>query len=237
MKLFTVYARLYWDCLVSALAGIGRNLWTLLLPMGLMVAFVLLAGMVAPLGMGGGIIMGLARSAAMSIWCYFASEIVAHSKVGLEDFKTSIGAYFWSWINLFFVLWIVDLLLATGLGRTNPNLPLAMRLADLMALVVLNAAPEVITQKGSRGGLETIQRSFAFLQESWIEWFLPNALVVVGVLLFIDRVLPTLPAAALLPIAVAAGAFAHVFLVFRGHLFKELDGSTHRQRMYRRRTE
>ena len=35
--------------------------------------------------------------------------------------------------------------------------------------------------------------------------------------------------------SLVGGALFHVIMVFRGHLFGELDGSTHRQRMFRHR--
>lgn len=227
-----VYARLYGQALVNAFAAIGRNLWTLVLPMALILAFHALALLLAPLGIVGGFILALARSAGLSVYTYFVSEVVAKNRVGLADLKPSIGAYIWTWFNLFFVLWIVDLLLGpmsvTADGRQLKEALL------MMELVVLNAAPEVIYLKQTSGGLDTITRSFRFLQENWIEWFVPNALVLAGLWLFISGTLPlyAIPFAEL-TVPVLAGALLHLVMVFRGFLFQSLDGSTHRQRMYR----
>ena len=149
--------------------------------------------------------------------------------------RDAIRSYFWSWVSLSFVLYILNLLVSTALAN-NPNRDGALTALNLITLVALNAAPEVITQKGTRTGLDTIQRSFAFLQETWIEWFIPNLLILGGAYLFVTRVMPGLSGPAVLLSILGACAVAHVVAVFRGHLFRELDGSTHRQRMYRFRT-
>lgn len=230
-----VYLRIYGSCFAHALAAVAKNAWTLLLPMGLGVAFVLLAGLVGGGGYAGGMILGLAQSAAASIYIYFVAEIVARNRVGLGDFKTSIGKYFWTWLNLFFVLWIIDLALRMTTS-TNPNQRSLLTVVTLMELVVLNAAPEVIYQKRTYGGLETIQRSFKFLQECWIEWFIPNGLIIAAVWYFMSsggaRWMARLPGGTL-TFSVIAGALLHVMMVFRGFLFEVLDGSTHRQRMFK----
>ena len=47
---------------------------------------------VSPLGIAGGFLMGLAQSAACSVYTYFVAEVVAKNRVGLGDLKTSIGS-------------------------------------------------------------------------------------------------------------------------------------------------
>lgn len=230
--MIVVYARLYARALIDALAAIARNLWTLVLPMGLVFAFLALGVVVSPMGIAGGFLMGLAQSAAFSVYTYFLGEIVAKNRVGLGDLKTSLGAYFWTWINLFFVLWIIDLLL--GPMKLTADGQRLRQAITMMELVVLNAAPEIIYSKRVSGGLDTIQRSFQFLQENWIEWFIPNALILAGVWLVMSGTLPllALPFASV-TVPVVAGALLHVVMVYRGFLFQLLDGTTHRQRMFK----
>lgn len=229
------YLRIYGSCFAHAVAAVAKNAWTLLLPMALGIAWVVLGGLVGPMGFAGGLILGLAQSAAASVYTYFVAEIVARNKVGLADFKASIGKYFWSWLNLFFVLWIIDLVLRTA-TVTNPNQRSLLVVVTLMELVVLNAAPEVIYLRRTYGGLETIQRSFKFLQECWIEWFIPNGLIIAAVWYFMSsggaRWMAGLPGGRL-TFSVIAGALVHVVMVFRGFLFEVLDSSTHRQRMFK----
>jgi hypothetical protein len=235
MKVIAVYAGIYGKAFTNALAAIAKNPWTLLLPMGLAVAWVVL-GMILGSALdpySGGMLIGLARSAALSIYCFFLGGLVANQKVGIDQLRTSIGAYFWSWISIFFVLWIVDLVL-TPVFKTNPDLALPYSLVQLIAL---NTVPETIYQKGTRGGIETIQRSFGFLQENWIEWFIPNGLVLGGVFAasVFGAVLSIFGTLGAIVSALVVGVLIHVYAVFRGFLYEALDGSTHRQRMYRAR--
>ena len=230
-----VYLRIYGRALTDALVAIARNAWTLILPIGLVLTWITLGGLVSPLGYAGGFLLSLARSAAFSIYTYFLAQLVAKQRVGLSDLKTSIGAYFWTWINIFFVLWIIDLLLGP-MRVTEDGMRLRQALS-MMELIVLNAAPEVVYLKRTSGGLDTIQRSFQFLQECWIEWFVPNALVLAAIWFGITRgweMLTMLPAAGV-TVPILLGALLHVVMVFRGYLFQMLDGSTHRQRMFKYR--
>ncbi len=229
-----VYARIYGQAFVNALAVIGRNLWTLVLPIGLMVAFQALGSLVSPMGYAGGFVMSLARSAVLSVYTYFVAQIVAKQRVGVADLRTSIGAYFWTWVNVFFAIWIISLLLGPMMLTAESR-----QLRDalvMLSLVVFNAAPEVIYIKGTNGFVETAQRSFGFLQENWIEWFIPNALILGVIWLMIDGIIPlrALPFPGI-TVPVVLGALLHVVVVFRGFLFQALDGSTHRQRMFKNR--
>lgn len=235
MNVVLVYLRLYGSCLANAFAALVKNLWTLALPMGLAVAFFFLATLFGGSGFVGGIALGLAMSAACSIYTFFVAGVVARDRMNLRDLKESIGAYFWTWINLFFVLWIVDLLLNAVLAM-NPQKAAILSVVFLMKLLVLNATPETIYLRRTWGGLDTITRSFRFLQENWIEWFIPNGLIVAGLYFFATKWLELLGGLGVIVALLGAGALFHVLMVFRGFLFEALDGSTHRQRMFRYRT-
>lgn len=236
MKLLLVYLRLYGRCFVDAFAGLWKSPWTLLLPIGLMVALLALAPILAPLGIVGGFLLSLALIFLSSCYLYFLGGVVAKQSVSLKDLKTSFLAYFWSVMNLGFVLWIANLALGFALGK-NPQAAAVRAALGLAVAVLLNPAPEVIYLKGSVGGIETIQRSVRFLQENWIEWFVPNGLVIAALWYFpqvgISPLSAVDPRALLLGTGILGGILGHVLMVFRGHLFLELDGSTHRQRMFR----
>jgi hypothetical protein len=235
MNVVLVYLRLYGSCLANAFAALMKNLWTLALPMLLEVALYFLATLFGGSRFVGGIALGLAMSAACSIYTFFVAGVVARDRMNLRDLKTSIGAYFWTWTNLFFVLWVVDLLLDAVLA-TNPQKTAIQSVVFLMKLLVLNATPETIYLKRTWGGLETITRSFRFLQENWIEWFIPNGLIVAGLYVFATRWLALLGGLGVIVALLGAGALFHVAMVFRGFLYEALDGTTHRQRMFRYRT-
>ena len=199
--------------------------------MGLFVALLLLAVPLSALGPLSGMFLRLEGYFAFSSYLYFAAGTVANQRVDLADLKKSFLVYFWSVMGLFFVLWIVDIILGAVLGQ-NPNKKTILDGLDLIAFVILNPAPEIIYLKGTRGGMDTIGRSVKFIQENWIEWFIPNALIGFVVYSVVTQ-LSGLPTAVRIVAALAGGALFHVVMVFRGHLFEALDGSTHRQRMYK----
>jgi hypothetical protein len=230
MKVLTVYLRIYADALRQAVAGIGKNAWTVLLPIGLLYANNLASGLVMSIPYLGTFLVWIVWAAAASCYLYFLGEVVAKSKVKLDEFGRSIGAYFWSVANLFFVFWIAGLVVSL-LQQQIFN-----QLLVLAAAILLNAAPEVIYQRGSYGGLETAQRCIRFLQENWIEWGIPNLLILAIWWFFPPHPLAGLGSLGSIIEAVIEGALVHLAMVFRGFLFAALDGTSHRQRMYRYRS-
>ncbi|MFZ5471954.1 MAG: hypothetical protein ACOZIN_21195 [Myxococcota bacterium] len=232
MKAVRVYLNLYASCLRLAVRGIKKSPWTLLLPLGLFYTFHIAEPLLAPLGIVGGFLLALALDAVYSCYLYFVGEVVSHSKVHLGELKKSFGAYFWSVLNLFFVLWVVRLVLNLVIART-PNAGTLSLAVWLLTLVVLNAAPEVIYLRGTRGGVDTIQRSVKFLQENWIEWFIPNLVGLAALYFLLVEVVLKLPLPGFIASGLVGSAFFHLLMVFRGYLFRELDGSSHRQRMFK----
>lgn len=230
MGVITVYARLYTECFFEALEGIRRNLWTLILPVLVIIGYVLLSSVAAPMGFAGGFLIALGRAALLSGYLYFLAEVVAKSRVTLRDLKTSLGVYFWSLVNLFFVIFVANFLLGRLVGLSGALL----LVINLVALIAFNAAPEMIYQRGTHGGLATFQASLQFLQDNWLEWIVPNVPLFLLGWGFI-RLSASLPPGGDLPLIVIAGALAHVAMVFRGRVFAALVGSSHRQRMFKHR--
>lgn len=227
-----VYLRLYARALLDALASIGRNAWTLLLPMAVLVVLQLTAMLVSPLGFAGGFVMAIVRAGVFSAYSYFLAMLVAGNKAGIDELRKSIGAYFFNWISFSFVLFMIDLGLDIA-TRNNPDGRPLLMVVSLLELIALNAAPETIYLKGTGSGIDTITRSFRFLQESWIEWFVPNGLIIGALWLVFTRGLLLMVPGGVWTIAVVGGVLLHVVMVFRGFLYTALDGSTHRQRMYK----
>ena len=226
-----VYLRLYLRCFQLAFEGIAKNAWILVLPMGLFVGLQLLRVPIARLGPLAGMFMRLAEYFAFSSYLYFAAGTVARQKLDLADLKKSFLVYFWSLMGLFFVIWIVEFLLGSVLSR-NPNRGVILLGLELVAFVVLNPAPEIIYLMGTRAGTDTIRRSVTFIQENWIEWFIPNGLIGVAAFGVWDQ-LDQQSTAVSLVAALVGGAFFHVVMIFRGHLFEALESSTHRQRLFK----
>jgi len=238
MNVTLIYARLYLDCSRRALTSIGKSPWTMLLPVGLFLALQIASMLVSALGVLAGIFLGLVLAALGSCYLYFVGEVVANAKVQLNEFRKSIGAYFWSVANVLFVYWVASFILG-GLLSRSPQARGAEVALQLVALVLLNAVPEVIYQRHTYGGLATIQRAVQFLQANWLEWGIPNLLLLAVLWLVLKYglgLVVDLGNAGLVLWSVAFGSLLHVVMVFRGHLFAALDGSSHRQRMFRYRT-
>lgn len=238
MTVALIYARLYLDCSRRALASIAKSPWTLLLPVGLFLALQLAGVLASPLGVLAGIVLALVLAALGGCYLYFLGEVVANARVQLSEFRKSIGVYFWSVANVLFVYWIARLLLDMLLSH-SPEARSAEIALKLVALVLLNAVPEVIYQKHTYGGLATIQRAIEFLQGNWLEWGVPNLLLLAGLWVLLTYGLGMvvgLGTAGLVLWSLIFGSVLHAVMVFRGHLFAALDGSSHRQRMFRYRT-
>ncbi|MGZ3480890.1 MAG: hypothetical protein ACXU81_11105 [Myxococcaceae bacterium] len=235
MKVLTVYLRIYADAFRQALTGIAKNAWTLLLPIALLEANGLATGLViGALGRLGQFVVWAVWAAAASCYLYFLGEVVARSRVKLDEFGRSVGAYFWSVANLFFVYWVATLVI--DLMVPGAQKAVFSQLLFLAGVIVLNAAPEVMYQRGTRGGLETVQRSVRFLQANWIEWGIPNLLILAAWWFTPPAPLLGLGTLGTVLTGVVEGALLHLVMVFRGHLFAALDGTSHRQRMYRWRS-
>lgn len=241
MKVVLVYARLYAECFKKAFKGIRKNLWTLVLPVLLGFLSLMALALLNPLGVIGGILWLFFMDAVFSAYLYFVGETVGNSKTSLSEWKRSVGAYFWSIINVLFILWLVDLMLDYAL-KQNPNAHVIRTGIAILEFILLNPIPEVLYQRGTYG-FASITESAKFVQEHWIEWLIPHAII--GALLWqtapeLVRILVVDTRSAIasmlvlsLPVAIIGGPLLHVFMVFRGHLFEALSSTSHRQRMYR----
>jgi hypothetical protein len=216
----------------------------------------ILAGSV-PVPILRGLLLGLGDAFAVGALLFLLQGAVNRQVLRVSDIRESLGAYFWNVVSVGFILWIPSMVLV----QLAP--PPMLAAASLLVAVFLNPLPEVIYQGRTTSPLEDLAESARFVQQQWIEWFLPILLVAapIGLALLLNPgalmrgglsfgqllLLPTLllvrTAEILgLPIAMAAwlieiGAPIVTFalLLFRGHLFAALYGSSRRQRAFKRR--
>lgn len=239
MKVVKVYSALYLEAVAKTGEGLRRNAWTLLLPMLLTVGGMLAGMIVAPLGMIGGFVLGFVMAALTASYLYFLSEIVAGSPVKLQELKQSFAPYLWSVINVLFIFFIARLAIRFLGGGSAGVLMLAL---TLVAIVAFNAVPETLYIRGTHQGLDTLRTSFEFLRDNLLPWAIPNvpgvALLIFGlpivnaiVVRALFGVVPMLVVS--IVISAIAGVFIHAGMIFRGHLYKALAGTSHRQRMFR----
>lgn len=225
---------MFGDVFVNTFKALIKAPWTLALPMGLAVGFFFFGMLLSPLGsLVGGFLLGLVQTAAFSAYLYFTGEVVAKSTVSLKELRKSFGVYFWSVMGLGFVLWIARIALNAVLPAT-PQTDTLLTALWLVVAIALNAAPETIYVKGTRSGTDTIMASFHFLQEHSLLWLIPNALILAAGW-YSQRFIPG-DIVGTITTLLLLGALFHVAMIFRGTLYVALDGSTHRQRMFRYRT-
>jgi hypothetical protein len=227
---------------------------------------VLATSVAAPLGILGGFLLGAVNALLIGATLGLIEQaVMGLRRMTLQDVWESFGRYFWDVIGVGFVLWVPIMLLEKGMAA-NPNGPFLAAAIFLLLFILLNPAPEVIYQVRHDSPLDVIRESYEFVLENWIEWFLPLAIVIAplglsfffgisgrlgrgaGLDFFQVLVLPfTLLTAWLgylgLPEAASSGLVlvltppaAVAMLMFRGHLFAALHGSSRRQRMFLNRT-
>jgi len=195
----------------------------------------ILALVVAPLGIIGGLALGLATQACISSALYLIKNIVESQRADIKDFFHGFTVYIWELLGIAFILWIPMRLLAMGLASA-PNGGLIFALIQLAIYILLNPAPELIYQTRS-SGLALISDSYNFIVENWLEWLLPNIILTIAgylILKILSAITIGLPnVLQIFIVAVGIGLCLSYFMIFRGFLFAELYGSTRRSRAYR----
>ncbi|WP_447980476.1 hypothetical protein [Candidatus Nitrospira bockiana] len=263
-EMVTATLRLYREALEATVRSFRRG-WRTTVAVIVFAALMVLATQIAvPLGMLGGFLLGAVNALLIGATLSLIEQTIKGSRViGFQDIVESFGRYFWDVIGVGFVLWVPMLVLDKAMAA-NPNGPLISAAIFLLLFILLNPAPEVIYQVRHDSPLDVLRESYEFVIENWIEWFLPLALVLApfGLSFFFDLsrrlgrgagldffqvlVLPfTLLKAWLLYLGLPEEAswilllltppVAVAMLLFRGHLFAALHGSSRRQRLFRQR--
>lgn len=193
------------------------------------------AAVAAPLGLLGGLILGVAMQACISSALYLIKNIVESGRANFRDFINGFTVYLWELLGIAFILWIPMRVLAMALASAT-NGALIFALIQIAVYILLNPLPELVYQTRS-SGLALIGDSYNFVVENWLEWFVPNVLLTIAGYLIVQvfaAVTSGLPGALQIFItAVGMGLCLSYFMIFRGFLFAELYGSTRRSRAYR----
>ena len=219
----------------------------------------------APLGILGGFLLGAVNALLIGATLGLVGQAINTPRpLTLYDIKWSFGQYFWDVISVGFVIWLPIAIIDQG-AAANPYGPFLAAAIFLLLFILLNPAPEVIYQVRPGSPLDVIRLSYEFVVQNWIEWFLPLALVVTpfglsffftisermgrGALLDFFQLLALpfqllqqalsylgLPSVAGLTLLVLLTPLATVaMLIFRGHLFAALHGSSRRKRAFQGR--
>ncbi len=184
------------------------------------------------LGIVGGMLLSLVVAGCAGSFLYLIEMIVRTSRVTVEDFRRSAGAYLWDVVGVTFVLWISFRLLSAVL-LTIPQGPVLLFGIWLVVVVFGNVVPELI-YLGRASSLELLQQSYVFIGENWIEWF--PATAALGALVVGAMLLPFPQTLAWGTVQLAlVGLLLAYAMVTRGFLFLALQESTRRSRAFRHR--
>jgi hypothetical protein len=196
----------------------------------------------APMGMVGGMLLGLVAAACCSSYLELISQAVAGAKVHVrwDELKRTFGARFWDVISVMFAFFIIGLL--TNWQRTGPYGPAVSAILGIAMAFFFNPVPELLYQGTSRS-FSLLIDSGRFMLAHPVVWLLPNLVFAALVLgagggLRFDRPAELLIAfgntfsspmgvaslfAGLPLLALPVALFGlHYVMIFRGVLFKEL---------------
>jgi hypothetical protein len=212
----------------SSLAA--RN-WPVLLSVFVYSVIMTLTAVVASLlGLLGGFVLSLVWAACASSFLYLVEMIVRTSKVTLQDFQQSFGAYVWDVVGITFIGWVF-FTLATPAILQLPQGVLVLAFVEITVFVIFNAVPELI-YLGRYSSLALLSESYNFISANWIEWFPAN--IAAAAVLYVVAALPVAGPAVYIRWAVV-GLLLYFFMVMRGLLFLELRDSTYRGRLFKYR--
>lgn len=229
------------------------------------ILMVIAGGLAAQLGMIGGFLLGAANAFVIGATLSLTEQAVLGARrLQWADIPQSAGQYFWEVISVGFMVWFPLLILQMAL-QANPYRPLLTSAVFFLVFILLNPVPEVIYQTRRGSAVEVVRESYDFVIENWIEWFLPLAIVLapfglsfffqissqggrMGGLAFTQILsLPFNILASWLEylgmseslssilVVLLTPVLAVLMLLFRGHLFAALRGSSRRQRQFQSR--
>jgi hypothetical protein len=182
-ELLSATIHVYRLALQATWRSLVRGWLTILALVGFGVLFLGAARIAGPLGMVGGLVLGLVNAVLVGATLRLIERALnATRTIQPSDVMESFGHYFWDVISVGFVLWLPMMALDMGV-HANPYGQFLSSAALLLVFVLLNPAPEVIYQARHDSPLEVIKTSYEFVLEHWIEWFLPFVLLLLPVVL------------------------------------------------------
>jgi hypothetical protein len=192
-----------------------------------------------------GIIITLVQGALFSNYLYLIENIIRYGKIDLEDFKQGFKIYLGKIYGILVVIWFVNYgasLFLSPLLNIRLGFISLWSLVLIAAFILLNCLPEVIYQKHYHVA-ESFTYAFEFMKENWIDWLIPNA-VLLGTFVMLTG--SGLNPAAILGRGVfsvstqsiagyiAAQLLLSFIMVYRGLLFDVLSTTSRRKRMFMR---
>jgi hypothetical protein len=218
------------------------------------IIFAVAARLLVPLGIVGGLLLGLVAAACASGYLYLLQQAVRGLPLRFDDLKRGFSALFWDVISVMFALWIIGLLVSLIVGGAGERGDAIAAMVALAMAFFLNPVPELIYLGRSRS-FELLLESARFVRANPLVWFVPNLLFALALLAPTGALSVAHPGELLLVFTSVfspgglAAAFSmlplwllplllllvHYAMVFRGLLFEGLSGGSARRRAWQAR--
>ena len=244
---------------LSALSTAGDSLkkgWPwLLFPLLYFVTLSIVANIAGIFGgLAGGFILGIVQGLIIAHYLLGVRAGVKRERVLKEEHLSGMWELFIVLINSLFILFIVSFLVSMLFG-SNPELHWVKAAVTLSIFLVCNPILEIATFRGD-SGMDAIRSSFEFVRDNFLQWFLPQVVLLSPVILFfgsriihpfasgsisnLPEIIVGLIASTVLgsgiPVwlsVIVSSVATYLFFAFRGALFLELSTGSRRQREFR----
>ena len=188
-----------------------------------------------------GIVVAIITAAFISNYLYLLFNIINYDRISVQIFKDGFKEFLRKIYGVLFIAYIGSYLLGIVSNILGSLSVIISVIIYAGILILLNPLPETIYLK-AYGSWESVQSAFEFMKENWLNWLLPN-IVFHGVLYLITGKILTNVFTTHLSFnmifgirnivlyIVGQGLFSFI-MIYRGHLYKLLSGSTRRKRMF-----
>lgn len=196
-----------------------------------MAGSILIGRILGPVGFVGGIIMAILRAMVFSHLLYTLDSIVNYNRIYWKNLVEGFTKYLSPAISVYFAYYIIETLIGLVTSSIVGLSPAILIIKNLAMFLVFSAAGEYIYIGGSYS-YDAVSESLSLNVKEPINWALFNGLLYIGLIyLGID-------------INIFSGSLGFgiynileaivlsAYLIYKGHLFKELYMSNKRKREY-----
>lgn len=200
----------------------------------------------------GGLVLIIATSALISNYLYLLNTILNRGYFNFQDFKSGFTPYLRKVWSILFIGYVANLIISlvspmivSAIGPNAFSLIIAV-----LTFIFFNPMPETTYQK-YYGPWETVTYTVDFIKDNWIEWFVPNIILIVifyfvtggsiNVFGIISNVFnyfisfgTTITSIKGLIIYLLGQVWFSYFMIYRAYLFETLSTSNRRKRLFMR---
>ncbi|NLY44689.1 MAG: hypothetical protein GX053_01660 [Tissierella sp.] len=194
-----------------------------------------------PLFILSGIIAALVSAAMVSNYLYLLFNIINYNRVTIQDFKNGFTYFLRKIYIVIFIGYIATRLLGLVSGAFGSISAILIPLLYISALVILNPLPETIYLK-YYDSWESIMETADFMKDNWLNWAIPNIIFSILLYVFTGNTLLNIFNTHIsfnfifningLGMYLVGQIIFSIMMIYRGHLYKLLSGSTRRKRMF-----